>query len=90
VSRRFGNKPIWITEYGYQTRPPDRFFGVSWRKQARYMAQAYAIARRNRRIGMMLWFLVKDEPRLAGWQSGLFTYAGRKKPAYDTFRRLPR
>jgi hypothetical protein len=54
------------------------------------MAQAYKIARKNRRIGMMLWFLVKDEPRLSGWQSGLFTYSGRRKPSYDTFRRLPR
>ncbi len=90
LTRLYGNKPVWITEYGYQTRPPDRFFGVSWRNQARYMAQAYSIARRNRRIAMMLWFLVKDEPRLAGWQSGLFTYSGRRKPAYDTFRRLPR
>jgi hypothetical protein len=88
--RRFGHKPLWITEYGYQTRPPDRVFGVSWRNQARFMAQAYGIARRNQSITMMLWFLVKDEPRLSGWQSGLFTFTGRAKPAYNTFRRLPR
>jgi hypothetical protein len=38
---------------------------------------------------MMLWFLLKDESRLGGWQSGFFTAAGKKKPAYDAFRKLP-
>jgi len=89
LSRLYGNKKLWVTEYGYQTRPPDRAFGVSWLKQARYLTQAYKIARRNPRITMMLWFLLKDEGRLGGWQSGLFTAGGKKKPAYDAFRRLP-
>ena len=30
VTRLYGNKRIWITEYGYQTNPPDRIFGVSF------------------------------------------------------------
>ena len=89
LGQLYGKKKLWITEYGYQTRPPDRLFGVSWIKQARYLTQAYRIARRNPRITMMLWFLLKDEGRLGGWQSGLFTARGRKKPAYDAFRRLP-
>ena len=33
----FGKKPIWLTEYGYQTSPPDRNFGVSWATQAKYV-----------------------------------------------------
>ena len=37
----------------------------------------------------MTWFLLRDEKRLAGWQSGLETYGGKKKPAYYAFRRLP-
>jgi hypothetical protein len=92
VTRLYGPKRIWITEYGYQTRPPDPFFGVSWALQARYLSQAYAIARRNPRIDMMIWFLLRDEPRLRGkdgWQSGLITKSGKKKPAFTTFRRLP-
>jgi Glycosyl hydrolase catalytic core len=89
LGKLYGNKKLWITEYGYQTNPPDKLFGVSWAKQARYLTQAYAIARKNPRITMMLWFLLKDEGRLGGWQSGLFTATGKKKPAYDAFRRLP-
>ncbi len=88
VTRLYGRKPIWITEYGYQTKPPDIHFGVSWAAQARYLTQAFAIARKNPRIAMMLWFLVRDEPDLAGWQSGLITVVGRKKPAFDAFRKL--
>jgi hypothetical protein len=89
LGRLYGGKHLWITEYGYQTKPPDRVFGVSWKNQARYLAQAYALARRNPRIDMMIWFLVRDETRLAGWQSGFLTAAGRKKPSFSTFQHLP-
>jgi hypothetical protein len=90
VTRLYGPKRIWLTEYGYQTNPPDRQFGVSYAAQARYLTQAYAIARRNPRIDMMLWFLLRDDSRVAdGWQSGLFTSSGVRKPAYDAFRKLP-
>jgi hypothetical protein len=88
VTRLYGNKRIWITEYGYQTNPPDRLFGVSWAKQAAYLTQAFAIARKNPRIDMMLWFLLKDEPTPSGWQSGLVTSTGKKKPAYTAFMKM--
>jgi hypothetical protein len=89
VRRSFGRKPVWLTEYGYQTNPPDRAFGVSFVKQARYLTQAYAMARANPRVDMMLWFLVKDEARIGnGWQSGLYTSSGRRKPAWQAFRQM--
>jgi hypothetical protein len=92
LTKLYGPKHLWITEYGYQTNPPDNKtgFGISWAKQALYMKQAYAMARKNPRIDMMLWFLVKDEPSLGGWQSGLTTVAGRKKPSWNAFLTLPR
>jgi hypothetical protein len=92
VTKLYGSHPFWLTEYGYQTNPPDNKtgFGVTWAKQALYMKQAYAIARKNPHIQMMLWFLVRDEPNLGGWQSGLETLAGKKKPAWSTFVSLPR
>jgi hypothetical protein len=90
ISKLYGPKHLWITEYGYQTNPPDASFGVSWAKQAAYLTQAYAMARANPRIDMFLWFLIKDEPSLGGWQSGLETAAGKKKPAWNAFLRVPR
>jgi len=89
LTKFYGNKKLWVTEYGYQTRPPDKAFGVSWVNQAKYLTKAYAVARKNPRITMMLWFLLRDEGRLSGWQSGFFSAAGKRKPAYNAFRRLP-
>ena len=90
LTRLYGRKPLWITEYGYQTNPPDRLFGVSWSKQARYLKQAYSLARKDSRIQLMLWFLVRDESRLGGWQSGFFTASGKRKPSYNAYRSLRR
>ena len=96
LTRLYGRKPLWLTEYAYQTNPPD-YFGVSWTTQSRWMRQAYAIARRNPRIDMMIWFLVCDENGsrgaigMNGWQSGLMTIGCRqKKPSYWAFAALPR
>ena len=88
LTRLYGRKRVWITEYGYQTNPPDSFFGVSWAKQALYLNQAFAIARTNPRIDLMTWFLLKDDIPLGGWQSGLLTADNRKKPAYAAFALL--
>ena len=88
LTQLYGNKRLWITEYGYQTNPPDKLVGVSWAKQAAYLSEAFAIARRNPRVDMMLWFLLKDDPNLGGWQSGLMTIAGKKKPSFAAFEKL--
>jgi hypothetical protein len=90
ISKYYGPKHLWITEFGYQTNPPDRTFGVSYKTQAKYLTQSFAIARKNPRIDMMLWFLVRDEPRVGNWQSGLTTLAGKKKPAWAAYLRVPR
>jgi hypothetical protein len=89
VNKLWGKKRIWITEYGWQT-PPDRLFGVSYAKQAAYLSQSYAIARANPRIDLMVWFMLRDDTNLRiGWQSGLMTAGGKKKPAFSVFARLP-
>jgi hypothetical protein len=91
ISKYYGPKHLWITEYGYQTNPPDKtLMGVSWSKQAAFLKQAYALARKNPRIDMLLWFLVRDQPQIGGWQSGLETTTGIKKPAWNAFLSVPR
>jgi hypothetical protein len=88
LTRLYGAKRVWVTEYGYQTNPPDKIFGVSWAKQAAYLKQAYALARANPRIDMLLWFLLRDDTARGGWQSGLVTATGRKKPSFVQFQRI--
>jgi Glycosyl hydrolase catalytic core len=91
VNQLWGRRTrVWVTEYGYQTNPPDRLFGVSYRNQARYMQQAIAMAKKTRRIDVFVWFLIKDEGRLSGWQSGVLTRRGARKPAYRAFQTFRR
>ncbi len=88
LDRLYGRQMrVWVTEYGYQTNPTDQIFGVPWSKQAAYLAQAVSIVRANPRIDMFLWFLLRDEQRLSGWQSGLMTYDGKRKPSFAAFQR---
>jgi hypothetical protein len=81
---------IWVTEYGYQTNPPDLLFGVSWANQARYMREAYLRLRRDARVDMFIWFLLRDETRSGGWESGLYTADWRAKTAHAAFATLLR
>jgi hypothetical protein len=85
VTRYFGAKPLWLTEYGYQTNPPDRLLGVSYAKQAAYLGEAAYRVWSQPGVTMLIHFLVRDEPALGGWQSGLFTVGGAAKLAYHAF-----
>jgi hypothetical protein len=85
VTRYFGAKPLWLTEYGYQTNPPDRLLGVSYAQQAAYLGQAALRVWEQSGVTVLIHFLVRDEPSLGGWQSGLFTVGGTAKPAYHAF-----
>jgi hypothetical protein len=86
VTRIFGaSKPLWLTEYGYQTNPPDRLLGVSYALQARYIGEAALRVWQQAGVTMLIQFLVRDEPSIGGWQSGLFSKSGLAKPAYHAF-----
>ncbi len=80
--------PIWITEYGYQTKPGEPK-GVTPAKQAAYLRQALNIAAGDPNVKMFIWFIFRDDPTSA-WQSGLLDRSGAKKPAYATFTALAR
>jgi hypothetical protein len=86
VDASFGHKPIWLTEYAYQTNPPDHTAGVSYAKQALYTGEAALRTYQLPQVSMVIHFLYRDEPALSGWQSGLQTVSGKVKPAFDAFR----
>ena len=76
---------IWLTELGYQTNPPDRVLGVTWARQARSVAEAQRRAYEASGVDLLIQYLMRDEPKLGAWQSGLETVAGKVKPAMASF-----
>jgi hypothetical protein len=82
----FGRKEIWLTEYAYQTDPPDSYLGVSPEQQATYVVSAALRVYRSSSVTMLVHFMVRDDTAPAGWQSGLLTAGGLVKPAYAAFR----
>jgi hypothetical protein len=88
TTRRLG---LYLDEYGYQTRPPDRTAGVSLATQDRWLQRAAYLAWRNKRVQVLTQYQWRDEPVrragsvFAGWQSGLRFLNGRPKPALAHF-----
>jgi hypothetical protein len=85
VAKDFGSARIWLTEYGYQTNPPDKILGVSPSLQARYLAEGAYVAWHTPRVDMLLQFLYRDEPEISRFQSGLVTVKNGTKPALHAF-----
>jgi len=80
-------KPVYLTEYGYTTRPVAEFGGaqVSEAKQAAYMKRAFRYADRFPRIKLLMWFQRADAP---GWGFGLRRSNGTRKPSWYAFAHL--
>lgn len=76
--------PIWISEYGLQTRPA-RPGGVTVTQQATYVKEALAVAAADPRVQMFIWFTLRDDPAYSTWDSGLIADAGAHKPALAAF-----
>jgi hypothetical protein len=80
VGRTFPQARIWLTEYAYQTNPPDAY-GVSPADQARFVGEAARRVYLAPKVDMLIHYLYRDEPELGRWQSGLETVQGDPKPA---------
>jgi len=85
--RKFPRRtPLWITEFGFQTNPPDRF-QFSIRKVPGYLDESEWLAFRNRRVRSYDQYTLVDDTDLAGFQQGLRFSNGNPKPGvYDAFR----
>jgi hypothetical protein len=80
VRRDFGTRTrIWLTEYGYNSKPPSTWLGVPNWLQAQYVSEAALRAYLAPRVDIMIHFLVRDEPDAARWTSGFFTSHGSAK-----------
>jgi len=81
--------PLYLTEFGYQTNPPDRYLGVAPDVQAAWLARGVQRAWRDPRVANLTWYVWRDEPLGrdgTGWQSGVLYADGRPKPTLQAFR----
>ena len=85
IDKWFGRKniPVWITEYGNETKPGEPH-GVTEAQQSSYLTQAIAIAKKDPRVPMFVWFVMRDSTGSL-WQSGVYRKTGAAKPARSRF-----
>jgi hypothetical protein len=88
--------PLHLTEFAYQTSPPDRLDGVTPAQQSRWLQQSAYLAWKDPRVRTLVQYEWQDEGvrnlgpgrrAYAGWQSGLRYADGRPKPALGGFQR---
>lgn len=86
--------PVYLTEFGYQTNPPDPTWPVTLEDQARWLPEAERVARALPEVRGTAQFLVRDLPERPGpdlrtrwrdYQSGLRFEDGRAKPAHAAY-----
>jgi len=86
--------PIYLTEFGIESTP-DPIRGVSQQKQAEYRSISERIAYDTPRVVAFSQYLLRDDlpkdgvpaiQRYPGFETGLFTAAGKHKPSFDGFR----
>ncbi|CAN5163264.1 hypothetical protein BH20ACT16_BH20ACT16_12520 [soil metagenome] len=84
--------PVLLTEFGYESNPPDPRNGIPYLRQAQFNQLAEFLAFNEPRVQAMTHFLLRDVAPLKRYpkgsrlywftyQSGLVTNAGRSKPA---------
>ncbi len=86
--------PIYNTEFGFQTNPPDPFISTSTARQAELLNEKEEYSYRYSRIKSYSQYLLYDDParagssalKWAGFQTGLKTSGGTLKPSYGAYR----
>ena len=90
--------PLWLTEYGYETDPPNTCRGIGLRRQSLYLNEAQYLALRDPRVKGFAQFLLYDalpdrrfppSARCAYWstfQTGLEFADGAAKPSLASYR----
>ena len=92
---RFTRKlPIYNTEFGLQSNPPDRLVSTSLSRQAALINEKEEYSYRYWRLKSHSQYLLYDDParpgslsaKWSGFQTGLRFASGKKKPAYNAYR----
>jgi hypothetical protein len=78
--------PVWSTEYGFRTVPPDPHEGVSQTTAAYYMNWAEYLSYKQPRLYSYSQYVLVDQPPPAYFDTGLINPDGSPKPGFDAYR----
>ena len=78
--------PIYFTEYGIQTRPPNRRYGAPVSRQAMWLNDADYIAYRNPAVRSVAQYELIDGGDTSVFTTGLIFHSGTPKPSLDAYR----
>ena len=78
--------PIYITEYGIQSRPPNRRYGVPVSRQAMWLNQADWLAYKNRAVRSVAQYELYDGANTSVFTTGLIFHNLTAKPSFDAYR----
>jgi hypothetical protein len=83
-----GGKGIYITEFGYQTNPPDRISTITPALHARYINESDRLFYGDPRIKTVSQYQLVDVNDVSQYNSGLRFAGGskKKKASYDAYR----
>jgi hypothetical protein len=81
--------PLWLTEFGVQTDPPDYLFGAPIKRVSTYLGMAERIAEHNSRVYSYSQYPLVDDRTTSGFQSGLRFNNGNVKPGIYQEYKLP-
>jgi hypothetical protein len=81
--------PLWLTEFGVQTDPPDYLFGAPIKRVPTYLGMSERIAMRNHRVYSYSQYPLVDDRTTSGFQSGLRFNNGTVKPGIYQEYKLP-
>jgi hypothetical protein len=82
-----GPKQLWVTEFSYESKPPNPY-ALSLKKQARWLEESFYIMWKQG-VRVAVWYLIRDQSENYDpnfYYSGIYTFAGKKKPAAQAFR----
>lgn len=85
----FGKKrPIWITEFGWQTPSSGKSqYVATVKQQAQFAYESLLRFKQLPQVERMAWFLIRDDPPGNGtfYTTGLRYFDGPKKPSFNTW-----
>jgi len=81
------HKPLWVTEFGYDSNPPNPN-GLPVAEQAAWLEDSFYVFWKEG-VSTDLWYLIRDQPGKlwnVNYYSGIYLYNGKRKKSYTAYQ----